>query len=409
MDGAAIVIRNSKSCGNCLYSILLWAACILGGAGLSVARAADQGLPMRPAGSPDVVIMGFAGNIGGIPPTNFSGLRYLTGMSLLADAFHSLGKTVEERDYASRFHEDFNIITWRPEAGLNEAIEDLIWIHDHWMVGFANPTRIVIVGNSWGGMFAHLTALAVPEAQIDYIVDADTMCALFPELYIPFMVYARVFGIDISLMRERLGHIDMPTVGGVPIACPISPWRQTATNTIPYNIVYSLDVRTSILTRQLGIYVGLMQFGLPRNVLINLPLMTGSAVGIVRNRRPDLRLGPEVGIYRFIDPTAFHAAYGAENAGARWVAGKVLEMGLPEIGKTFEGVKCSECLIGRRPGTEQRQQPRREGDTMSMFSDAIYATVPARQLEQLVHQLGWEVGYKRWVQEQEQEAQHEAE
>ena len=407
MDGAAIVIRTPKPCGNGLFFFLLWAACIFGGSGCSVARAAEQDLPLRPTGSPDVVIMGFAGNIGGFPPTNFSGLRYLTGMSLLADAFHALGKTVEERDYASRFHEDFNIITWRPEAGLNEAIEDLVWIHDHWMVGFANPTRIVMVGNSWGGMFAHLTALAVPEVQIDYMVDADTMCALFPELYIPFMVYARIFGLDISLMRQRLSHVQMPTVAGVPIACPISPWRQTATNTVPYNIVYNLDTRTSILTTQLGVYVGLMQFGLSRNLLINLPLMTGSAVGIVRNRRPDLRLGPEVGIYRFIDPTAFHAAYGAENAGARWVAGKVIEMGLPEIGKTFEGVKCSKCLIGRRPGAEQRQQLRQKDDAMPMFSEAIYATVPARQLEQLVHQLGWEAGYKRWV--EEYEAQHEAE
>lgn len=298
------------------------------------------GLPQRPPETPDIVILGFAGFFTGLGPIATAGLYYINGTQLLVDVFHDLGQSVQWRDYApsmGRQHVSPFLLTI--EEGLEQAIRDVEWIKANWQDGYANPTRLVLVGSSGGGGSSHLLPFVFPDVQFDYMLDIDTGCGGMTAEYVSWWLttppWKRVY------LRQHLHEIPrrlMPWILGVPAPCAVGPRHpQTLNNLVPDNVVYNLDIRTALLSS--ARIVGPIPFVGPiidalLGIEVPFPLAIGAPVGISFNRRPGLpdgtaHRGEQAGIYRYVDTTSWHAGFDLGSDGARWAAGKILELGVP--------------------------------------------------------------------------------
>lgn len=298
------------------------------------------GLPQRPSETPDIVILGIAGFFTGLGPIATSGLYFINGTQLVVDAFHDLGQSVQWRDYApSMGRQHVSPFLWTIEEGLEQAIRDVEWIKAHWQDGYANPTRLVLISASGGGGSMHLLPLVFPDVQFDYMIDIDTGCGGLTLEYVSWWLTTPPW--KRAYLRQHLHEIPrrlMPWIFGVPAPCAVGPRRpQTINNLVADNVVYNLDVRTALLSspRIIGsipivgpLIDALLGFQVP------FPLVASPPIGISFNRRPGLpdgtaHRGEQAGIYRYVDTTSFHAGFDMTSDGARWVAGKILELGLP--------------------------------------------------------------------------------
>lgn len=296
-------------------------------------------LPQRPPETPDVVIMGIAGFFTGFGPIGSSGLYFINGSQFVVDAFRDLGQTVQWRDYApSMGRQHISPLLLTAEEGFEQAIRDVEWIKAHWQDGYANPTRLVLISASGGGGPMHLLPFLFPEVQFDYLIDVDTGCGAFTAEYITWWLTTPPW--KRTYLRQHLHEIPrrlMPWIFGVPAACAIGPRHRPINNLVADNVVYNLDVRTALLSSprivSLIPFVGPMIHDL-LGVDIPFPLMASPPFGISFNARPGLpdgtpHHGAQAGIYRYVDTTSFHAGFDFASDGARWITGKILELGLP--------------------------------------------------------------------------------
>ena len=323
-----------------------WAVLCLALAGLVPAALGAPGgpalahLPPRPPETPDVIIIGFAGFFTGLGPIATSGMYFISGDQFVVDAFHNLGQAVQWRDYApSMGRQHVSPVLLTIEEGLEQAVRDIEWIKAHWQDGVANPTRLVLLSTSGGGGSMHLLPFMFPDVQFDYMIDLDTGCGGMSLEYISWWLTTPPW--KHIYLRRHLHEVPrhlMPWFLGVPAPCSIGPrHRQTINNLVPDNVIYNLDVRTALLSspRMTGPipFVGpmlndLLGFEIP------FPLSVSGPVGIGFNVRPGLpdgtpHRGEQAGIYRYVDTTSFHAGFDVSSDGARWVTGKILELGLP--------------------------------------------------------------------------------
>ena len=318
-------------------SIYLLAPCIVHGAPGGPALA---DLPPRPPETPDVVVMGFAGFFTGLGPIATSGLYFANGAQLVVDTFRDLGQTVEWRDYApsmGRHHISPFLLTL--EDGFEQAVRDIEWIKSNWQDGVSNPTRLVLIGASGGGGSMHLLPFMFPDVQFDYMIDIDTGCGGMTLEYMSWWLTTPPW--KHIYLRQHLREVPrrlLPRILGVPAPCAIGPRRrQTLNNLVPYNVIYNLDVRTA-LTSSLRIISMIPFVGQYVDALVGFevpwPLVFSTPIGISFNVRPGLpdgkpHRGEQAGIYRYVDTTSFHAGFDILSDGGRWVAGKILELGLP--------------------------------------------------------------------------------
>jgi hypothetical protein len=255
------------------------------------------------------------------------------------DAFIDMGHSVQWRDYApsmGRHHVSPFFLTI--EDGFEQAVRDIEWIKAHWQDGVSNPTRLVLISASGGGGSMHLLPFVFPEVQFDYMIDLDTGCGGLTVEYISWWLttppWKKVY------LRRHLHEVPrriLPWILGVPAPCAVGPRRrQTINNLVPYNVIYNLDTRTALLSSPrivapipfIGPYLERLGIDIP------FPLSFSAPVGISFNVRPGLpdgrpHRGEQAGIYRYVDTTSFHAGFDVFSDGARWVAGKILELGLP--------------------------------------------------------------------------------
>ena len=126
---------------------------------------------IRPAGTPDVLIMVFDGqnctwatNPGHWSllcdaKNNFDGLSWRPGFQAIAALLQQRGYTVEIRGYAGKFQGGVSSYTRRYERGFEDALRDLDSARGQWIAGYLNPTRLILVGSSVGSIWAHLAIL----------------------------------------------------------------------------------------------------------------------------------------------------------------------------------------------------------------------------------------------------------
>lgn len=129
-----------------------------GGAPSSTSQPPD-GPPanLRPAGSPDVVVLSVSGRCGlGILCTSpVDNEPYLGDFGDAAEAvrlsFQQAGHTTDYADFIASFYSyDDDNDGQSDRLGFLELVDTLDWIEDNWISDFDNPTRIVIVAHSHG-------------------------------------------------------------------------------------------------------------------------------------------------------------------------------------------------------------------------------------------------------------------
>jgi hypothetical protein len=310
-------------------------------------------LPSRPLGTPDVVVLGFAGCFTGIGFLSASGLYGLSGSALVMDSFITLGKSVQWREYAPAMGDHhISPIFLSEQYGLEHAVSDVEWIEKNWIQGFSNPTRLVLISASCGGPNVHVFPFLFPELQFDYLIDVDTMCALFTTEYLmwaPFVSPERR-----QILRRRFheaGHA-IPLIMGVPSPCAIGPGHpRPIANLVAENVVYNLDIRTAAFSSLRG------RWSILPGLTIPIPT-SGLVGGASFNIRPfsldgKPRRGEAAGIYRYVDTTSWHAQFDASSDGARWAAAKILELGLPpwrpRQADSGAAVMLEEGIAGAKP------------------------------------------------------------
>jgi pimeloyl-ACP methyl ester carboxylesterase len=131
-------------------------------------------LPNRPAGTPDVVVFAFSGRCAFPchPNDNRDGWGQAHRDALtLALAAEGADLRVEFRTYRAHVHDRTGY-----GRGFLSALDDLDGVQASLMNGFANPTRLVVMGHSHGTQFAHLLAYERPDVGFAASVLLDSVC-----------------------------------------------------------------------------------------------------------------------------------------------------------------------------------------------------------------------------------------
>ncbi|HZJ09072.1 MAG TPA: hypothetical protein VFD39_05210, partial [Trueperaceae bacterium] len=128
----------------------------------------DRGHRQRPEDSPDMVIIAFSGHCGLVCHTRNTwsyldtasdetgGVAVLAG---IAGAYENLGLEVETFSVSSFVTAHYSLISEELEPGYLQAQAYLDAVKRDWISGYADPTRVVLVGHSHGTVWASLLAL----------------------------------------------------------------------------------------------------------------------------------------------------------------------------------------------------------------------------------------------------------
>lgn len=133
--------------------------------------AAREPANLRPAGTPDVVVLSFSGH--DATPTAPFNAEYLVAQGALpvqvASMFETRGFTTQVFAYGDEFYDNGG-----PHRGFLSAFNDLGIIWTEWIADYDDPTRVIVIGHSHGGVWAHTLAGLVP-APIDVLVSLDAV------------------------------------------------------------------------------------------------------------------------------------------------------------------------------------------------------------------------------------------
>ena len=279
---------------------------------------------IRPAGTPDVLIMVFDGqnctwatNPGHWSllcdaKNNFDGLSWRPGFQAIAALLQQRGYTVEIRGYAGKFQGGVSSYTRRYERGFEDALRDLDTARGQWIAGYLNPTRLIVAGASGGGIWTHLAIMANPDLTFDYLIDSDTACLYWSRNYRSFQ---RAVGRNTpsgAYIRAKLSRIDLERLC-VPGTRPSrdGSWLRI-TNLVPSNVLVNLEAQTRLWggqNRQ------------PDETTPNVPN------DYVLNRRFS---GSRQGIYTVLDLVDMHGdVFMLGHAATQWMLDMIDALGMP--------------------------------------------------------------------------------
>lgn len=237
----------------CLTTLLLCSSLLLGGCSEIVEALddLDKATNLRPAGSPDVVILGFAGRCGppgcGAPSNNKAYLSDPDNQTLqaLARTFESLGHSVQWSSYAATVSQRVND---HAHPGYYEAQGELDWINANWIADFDNPTRLILAGHSHGAVWASLLAMENPHVTFDVGVYLDGVCNQWEQdnLYYGFFT-------DSNLIAEFYRSVGEPypvtldALGGACNAYPVPELsdKKHLKDVVPWNITVGIEIQSS--------------------------------------------------------------------------------------------------------------------------------------------------------------------
>jgi len=144
----------------------------------------------RPAGSPDVLVVSVSGHsftLSGLLCEDDDNRAYLAdegrAVEAVVEVFEALGLTVEAKNFSDRLRapdDDGNGVPDAPDRlGFVEALAELDRAYEEWVLGFDNPTRLVLVAHSHGTNWSHVLAAVRPEIPVDIQVSLDGICFFF--------------------------------------------------------------------------------------------------------------------------------------------------------------------------------------------------------------------------------------
>ncbi len=297
-----------------LWLVLLLAACI----------PAPPQRNLRPAGSPDVVVIGFAGRCASLPVVGdgcnppFDNYGYLDDevfprsstprqtAQAVVGAFRNLGYSTEYFDVSAFLYAHTSGISRQQENGYLEAQGYLRRVYDYWIKGFENPTRVVLLAHSHGTVWASLLTWNHPEVRFDYFIYLDAICSFWDADNLRNNRIIQDY-YDVRGLRRPfpLGEDE----GGNPckvIAVPGQSARQDLNDVVPPNVRVGLEV----VSRS------------PANL---------APLNFIYDDDPDYRLdGSQANLFRF-QSREDHSGVTARNSDAmQWVVARIREIGLPK-------------------------------------------------------------------------------
>lgn len=141
-------------------------------------------LPSRPAGTPDVALFVMSGRCAlpcnDAPDANWNYLEPRGTVAQLTSDFTDLGLSVQTRAYSAHpLAEHRSRLSGRTELGFTQLLRDLDGQVAASVRGYANPTRIVLVGHSHGVNWTHNLAKLRPGVPITLSIDFDGVCFLW--------------------------------------------------------------------------------------------------------------------------------------------------------------------------------------------------------------------------------------
>ena len=205
---------------------------------------------LRPAGSPDVVVIGFAGrNCASGCDAPFSNKAYLDDIENqtlqgLKAAFESIGYKTEYQSYAAKVG---RYLDYNRDDGYWQAQQRLNQIKRDWIADFDNPTRLVLVGHSNGTVWASLLAMENPDVTFDYGIYLDGVCNQWDEDNLEYG-----FWTSTNLIREFYTAIGQPypkTLSILGKACEAYPvpgfGYQHIKDIVPWNVTWGLEFQAN--------------------------------------------------------------------------------------------------------------------------------------------------------------------
>ncbi|NLG09776.1 MAG: hypothetical protein GX560_11075 [Deinococcales bacterium] len=230
------------------------------GAARSTAAAGPLGVPappspalppeaVRPAGTPDLVIIAFSGHCGLVCNTrdtwsyldsaseSTGGVAVLHGIE---KAYEALGfENIETFSASSFVTAHYSEISGEVEPGYLQAQAYLDEVKRELIDGYVNPTRVVLVGHSHGTVWASLLAMNNIDVTFDAFVSLDAICWMWWAKHRQFIVETFVNGP---------WTIPFPLDQGDPcgtLAVPGQSRRANINDVVPANVIFGLEVRTS--------------------------------------------------------------------------------------------------------------------------------------------------------------------
>ncbi len=202
-------------------------------------------LPLRPEGSPDVVIIAFSGHCGAICRTvnthSYLDDPDVEAVQAVARIFQSMGLSVQYLSASSFVEAHSSAISRRMEPGYLEAQAYLDFVREKWIAGVANPTRVVLLAHSHGTVWASLLALNNLEVTFDYFLSLDAVC---------WQWWRKHRGFITRTYAERGLPLPFPLEEGDDpcevFAVPGQRARQDITDVVPANVIYGLEVRSPL-------------------------------------------------------------------------------------------------------------------------------------------------------------------
>lgn len=142
--------------------------------------AQQRALPLRPVGSPDVLIFGVSGRCGPpcqAPQDNWDYLSERGTLKALAAVFEQRGLKVEVEGYAERVATDFTSRRSKlPQRGILDLLGDYQRLTSELVLGRRNPAQVILVGHSHGAVWGHYLSTLFGQVPVAALIDLDANC-----------------------------------------------------------------------------------------------------------------------------------------------------------------------------------------------------------------------------------------
>jgi len=138
--------------------------------------------------APDFIILGISGHdipgVGAACPSSYN-CEYLSErgtLEAIRDIAEAHGTTAGILTYVDELYSWYDDQNGDGVAdpyedlaiGFLDLLADIRWINSNWIADFDNPTRVIVVAHSHGGVWAHSALMLHPEFPVDILLDLDT-------------------------------------------------------------------------------------------------------------------------------------------------------------------------------------------------------------------------------------------
>ncbi|GAA3998225.1 hypothetical protein GCM10022631_06260 [Deinococcus rubellus] len=263
--------------------------------------AKQRALPLRPVGSPDVLIFGISGRCGPpcqAPQDNWDYLSERGTLKVLAAVFERRGLNVEVEGYAERITTDFKSRRSKlPQRGILDLLSDYQRLTSELVLGRRNPAQVIIVGHSHGAVWGHYLSTLFGQVPVAVLIDLDANCVAWNADHSAETLAATSALWQGDPQRSPLLACSSALVGGQSVRLKDLVWPNVAVN---------LEVQSKRLPASGGEVPGFYV-----NYLFDL----------TPNQRPG---GDKTGIQTFVSVHEDHSGVSSPNSRAvKWVTGQL--------------------------------------------------------------------------------------